>query len=287
MNKYKTFYLYIALFYVSTLVFISGIFQSCASTKEACLLQHDSTNQKIPTNLCTGFINKTLDTGKVMKRYVVYVPYEYTPNSKFPMIVFLHGAGERSYNGLLPTEVGLGTAIRRHPERWKAIVVFPQCPPTRFYYEMVEDLDACIEKTMREYSIDRSRIYLTGLSMGGFGTWIYGAMRSNLFSALVPICGGGELAFIKQRLNLQNIPDESPEEVQERIRKLVNMPIWAFHGAEDDVVPVECSRDFVQKLKEAGNTKVLYTEYPGVKHNSWVKAYDDPELPKWLFSQHK
>ncbi len=251
--------------------------------KECPFARRGSADQQI----CTGFINKTLENGKLIKRYVVYVPYGYTPNTKMPMIVFLHGAGERGNDGLAQTEVGLGTSIRRHPERWKAVVVFPQCPPGRFYYEMVEDIDACIDRTMKEYNIDKSRVYLTGLSMGGFGTWIYGAMRKDLFSALVPICGGGELAFIKQRLNLQNIPDESPEDVNERIKRLMDMPIWAFHGADDDVVPVEYTRNFVQKLKEAGSVKIKYTEYPGVKHNSWVKAYDDPELPKWLFSQHK
>ncbi len=246
----------------------------------------DST-ARVEKVVCTGFINKTLDEGKLMKRYVVYVPYEYTPQTPIPMIVFLHGAGERGQNGLLQTEVGLGTAIRRNPERWKAIVVFPQCPGSRFYNEIEEDIDLCIKKTMGEYNIDKKRVYLTGLSMGGFGTWIYGAKHTDLFTALVPICGGGELSFIKQRLGLSQIPDETPQEVEERIQRLKDIPIWAFHGADDDVVPPECSRNFVQKIKEAGGTKIQYTEYPGVKHNSWVKAYDDIELSKWLFSQHK
>lgn len=237
--------------------------------------------------VCTGFINKTLDNGKLMKRYVVYVPYEYTPQTEIPMIVFLHGAGERGQNGLVQTEVGLATSIRRHPERWKAIVVFPQCPAGRYYNEIEEDIDLCINKTLKEYNIDRKRIYLTGLSMGGFGTWIYGAKHADMFAALVPICGGGELAFIKQRLERPGIPDETPQDVEQRVQRLKDMPIWAFHGADDDVVPVDCTRNFVQKIKDAGGTKILYTEYPGVKHNSWVKAYEESELPKWLFSQHK
>ncbi len=247
----------------------------------------DISLQKPGKPICTGFINKTLDNGKLMKRYVVYVPYEYTPQEEIPMIIFLHGAGERGQNGLLQTEVGLGTAIRRHPERWKAIVVFPQCPASRFYNEIEEDIDLCIEKTLKEYNIDKKRIYLTGLSMGGFGTWIYGAKHADLFAGLVPICGGGELAFIKQRLGRPEIPDETPQEVEQRVQRLRNMPIWAFHGADDDVVPADCSRSFVQKIKDAGGIRIRYTEYPGVKHNSWIKAYDDPELSKWLFSQSK
>jgi len=247
----------------------------------------ESSVKKTKKVICTGFINKTLDEGKLMKRYVVYVPYEYNPQTGMPMIVFLHGAGERGQNGLLQTEVGLGTSIRRHPERWKAIVVFPQCPAGRFYNDIESDIDLCIEKTLKEYKIDKKRVYLTGLSMGGFGTWIYGAKRADLFSALVPICGGGELGFIKQRLGRPEIPDETPQEVEQRVQRLKDMPIWAFHGADDDVVPVDCSRNFVQKIKSAGGTKIQYTEYPGVKHNSWVKAYDEIELPKWLFLQHK
>lgn len=247
----------------------------------------DISLQKPGKTICTGFINKTLDNGKLMKRYVVYVPYEYIPQEEIPMIIFLHGAGERGQNGLLQTEVGLGTAIRRHPERWRAIVVFPQCPENRFYTEIEEDLDLCIGKTLKEYNIDKKRIYLTGLSMGGFGTWIYGAKHADLFAGLVPICGGGELAFIKQRLGRSEIPDETPEEVEQRVQRLKNIPIWAFHGADDDVVPADCSRNFVQKIKDAGGIQIRYTEYPGVKHNSWIKAYDDIELSKWLFSQSK
>ncbi|HOQ33420.1 MAG TPA: accessory Sec system protein Asp2 [Candidatus Hydrogenedens sp.] len=246
-----------------------------------------ATQKKTGKSVCTGFINKTLDNGKLMKRYVVYVPYEYTPQTKIPMIVFLHGAGERGQNGLVQTEVGLATSIRRHPERWQAIVVFPQCPAGKYYNEIEEDIDLCINKTLKEYNIDRKRIYLTGLSMGGFGTWIYGAKHTDMFAALVPICGGGELAFIKQRLERPEIPDETPQDVEQRVQRLKDMPIWAFHGADDDVVPVDCTRNFVQKIKDAGGTKILYTEYPGVKHNSWVKAYEETDLPKWLFSQHK
>ena len=278
-RKYKTFCMVYTLCACFTFLAIMG----CAHVKEKAELSP----QLSKACICTGFINKTLDNGNLMKRYVVYVPYEYTPETEIPMIVFLHGAGERNNNGLSQTEIGIGSSIRRHPERWKAIVVFPQCPTNRFYNEMIDDIDNCIDKTIKEYNIDRKRIYLTGLSMGGFGTWIYGAKRSDFFAALVPICGGGELNFIKHKLGLTQIPDESPQEVEERIQRLKDMPIWAFHGADDNTVPPEYSRTFVQKIIDAGGTKIKYTEYPGVKHDSWVKAYDEIDLPTWLFSQHK
>ncbi|HOV32154.1 MAG TPA: prolyl oligopeptidase family serine peptidase [Candidatus Hydrogenedens sp.] len=278
-HKHKNFYIVYALYLCFTLLIVMG----CAHVKEKAEL-----SLQVPkTCVCTGFINKTLDNGNLMKRYVVYVPYEYTPETEIPMIVFLHGAGERNNNGLSQTEIGIGSSIRRHPERWEAIVVFPQCPSDRFYNEMIDDIDKCIDETLKEYNIDKKRIYLTGLSMGGFGTWIYGAKRSDFFAALVPICGGGELNFIKQKLGLLQIPDESPKDVEERVQQLKDMPIWAFHGTDDNVVPPEYSRNFVQKIKDTGNTKIRYTEYPGVKHDSWVKAYDEIDLSKWLFSQHK
>jgi len=281
IKNYKHYNFYIV--YVLCMCIALTTAMGCAHIKEKAELCSPASKACI----CTGFINKTLDNGNLMKRYVVYVPYEYKPETEIPLIVFLHGAGERNDNGLAQTEIGIGSSIRRHPERWNAIVLFPQCPTNRFYNEMVDDIDKCIDKTLKEYNIDRKRIYLTGLSMGGFGTWIYGAKRSDFFAALVPICGGGELNFIKQRLDLKQIPDEPQEEVDKRVQQLKNMPIWAFHGSDDDTVPPEYSRNFVQKIKDAGNTKIKYTEYPGVKHDSWVKAYDEIDLPQWLFSQHK
>jgi predicted peptidase len=213
----------------------------------------------------TGFINKTLHNGKRARSYVVYVPREYNPDREWPLIVFLHGAGERGDNGLAQSDVGIGRAIRFHPERFPSLVVMPQCPEGVWWDDAIQDIDASIEETLRDYNVDRSRIYLTGLSMGGFGTWQYGALHIDRFAAFMPVCGGGRL---------------------EDAAKLATRPIWAFHGAKDSVVSVEESRKMVEAVRNAGGD-VQYTEYPDLDHNSWDAAYGDAKAIKWLLDQRK
>jgi predicted peptidase len=153
----------------------------------------------------------------------------------------------------------------------------PQCPkqngwtarPAREGREartgVAHHIDLALEKTLDQYNIDKNSITLTGLSMGGYGTWSYGAEHTDIFAGLMPICGGG------------NVEDAE---------KLSKIPIWAFHGDADDVVPVERSRVMVEAVKQAGGN-VKYTEYPGVDHGSWEPAYDDPESIAWLLKQRK
>ncbi len=210
----------------------------------------------------TGFLNKTMNVDGVERRYVVYVPREYDPGRKWPLIVFLHGMGERGDDGLIPSEVGIGTAIRRHVDRFPCIVVMPQCPGDRDWTEAFDHIDTVIAETLQAYSIDRSRIMLTGLSMGGFGTWDYGAQHAEFFAALMPICGGGNVA-------------DAPA--------LATVPIWAFHGGSDSVVSPKESQTMVEAVKKAGGD-IRFTEYPGVDHNSWDRAYGDAEATKWLLS---
>lgn len=232
----------------------------------------------------TGFLNKSLDNGALMKRYVVYVPYGYTPEKAWPMIMFLHGAGERGRDGLLQTEVGLGAAIRRHADRWPAIVVMPQCPENMFYDALFDDIERAMNRTFEEYNIDRKRVYLTGLSMGGYGTWIWGALKTDTFAALMPICGGGEIMDIKMKIGASG-GKETYGTLDERVKKLAQVPIWAFHGADDDVVSPERSRKMVKLVKAAGGD-VQYTEFPKTGHNSWDQAYNLEKAIDWLFAQH-
>lgn len=235
--------------------------------------------------VATGFINKTLGDSAVMKRYVVYVPGEYTADQAWPMIVFLHGAGERGKDGLIQTEVGLGTAIRRHMNQWPAIVVMPQCPENQFWDSILPDLEQAMANTKAEYRIDASRIYLTGLSMGGYGTWIWGAMKSDTFAALMPICGGGELPDIKHLIGVKGDTDPMGT-LEERVKRLATVPIWAFHGADDTVVLPERSREMVKRVEQAGGS-VRYTEFPKTGHDSWSQAYTDETAIHWLFEQKR
>ena len=216
----------------------------------------------------TGFLNKTLSLDGTEHRYVVYVPRDYTADRKWPVILFLHGAGERGDDGLKQADVGIGRAVRFHSERYPAVVVMPQCATgDRWSGRMAEMALKTLDRTMEEYSIDPDRQYLTGLSMGGYGSWLIASQHPTRFAAVVPICGGGNPA--------------------EMASKLTAIPIWNFHGDDDRAVPVTRSREMVEAIKAAGGTKIRYTEYPNVGHNSWDAAYATKEMTDWLFAQKR
>lgn len=215
----------------------------------------------------TGFLNRTYAGDNVTMPYVVYVPRDYTPTNRYPIILFLHGAGERGSDGLRQTQVGIGSAIRSYPERFPCIVVMPQCPADKWWNgEVLEAAYRCLQQTMKEFSCDHRRVYLTGLSMGGFGSWELAARYPHTFAAVVPICGRG-----------------NPADAE----KLKNVPIWVFHGDADNVVPPSFSREMVEALKKAGSTMVKYTELPGIGHNSWDPAYSSAQVIQWLLEQKK
>jgi predicted peptidase len=215
----------------------------------------------------TGFLNRVIEQDGQKLRYVVYVPLDYTPEKKWPVVLFLHGAGERGDDGLKQSQVGLGTALRMLPGRYPAVVVMPQCATgARWSDAMARFALAALDRTLKEYSCDPSRQYLTGLSMGGYGSWLLAAEHPERFAAVAPICGGGD-------------PGAAA--------KLKSLPIWAFHGDADTAVPVARSREMIDALKTAGSTAVKYTEYPGVGHNSWDAAYADRALAEWLFAQKR
>ena len=217
------------------------------------------------TGIATGFINKCVEIDGKEYRYVVYVPREYDPDEAWPFVLFLHGAGERGKDGLLQTEVGLGRAIRRNPGRFPCIVAMPQCPSGVWWDSAVKEVEISSAVTLREYNIDRERIYLTGISMGGYGTWIYGAKKTDVFAALMPVCGGGHV-------------EDAPT--------LATIPVWAFHGADDEVVDPEESRKMVEAVRSAGGT-VKYTEFENTGHNSWDDAYGEAKHIKWLLKQRR
>lgn len=233
----------------------------------------------------TGFLNKTVDVEGGARKYVVYVPSDYTADKAWPMIVFLHGAGERGDDGLVQSEVGIGEAIRRHAAWFPAIVVMPQCPAERFWDAAVPAIEGAMAQTEQAYNIDKDRVYLTGLSMGGYMTWIWGALKTDTFAAYMPICGGGNLLDIQKLLGAEKSTIDFGT-LEERVKKIVAVPIWAFHGAKDSVVPVARTQQMVRLVKEAGG-EVKYTEFPDLDHNSWDAAYGDEEAVKWLFKQKR
>lgn len=231
----------------------------------------------------TGFLNRTVKIGAEIYRYQVYVPRDWNKKQKWPMILFLHGAGERGDDGLVQTEVGIGGAIRRDVDRFPAIVVMPQCRKSLWWTEaaMQEQALKAFERSVKEFNGDRDRLYLTGLSMGGYGTWSIAAKNPGKFAALVPICGGVRPPARAQTLNAAQTSDPNADPYAETAKKIGKTPVWIFHGGADPVVPPDESRRMNEALKAAGGN-VKYTEYEKVTHNSWDKAYAEPELMKWM-----
>ena len=233
----------------------------------------------------TGFLNRTLAMYGTTYKYVVYVPADWSPNQKWPVIIFLHGAGERGSDGLKQSEVGLGRAVRLHPERFPFVIVMPQCPEElRWTIAAMQQFAlAALDSEIQEFNGDPTRVYLTGLSMGGFGTWALAGDNPNKFAAIAPVCGG---VSVNERLSrLTGIPvTTDPDVFNKAAQKVRHVPIWVYHGESDPTVSVSESRNMVKTLQQLG-ADVSYTEYPGVGHNSWDNAYNEADFPQWLLAQ--
>lgn len=203
----------------------------------------------------------------VNHRYAVFLPAGYRPEQEWPLILFLHGMGECGTDGTKQTTVGLPPAALRSPERWPFVILIPQKPDTKKQWEEFEPLlMAMLAKTRAEHRIDGRRMYLTGLSQGGHGSWVLGSRRQIPWAAIAPVCGYAD-----------------PKAV---VPGLGTVPIWAFHGLKDTVVPAAQTRQVVDALTAAGRSDVRVTYYPDADHNSWDAAYAEPELPAWLL-QHR
>lgn len=230
----------------------------------------------------TGFLDRSVVVQGTTYKYEVYVPENWSPKQKWPVILFLHGAGERADDGMFQTQVGIGKAIREHRERFPAIVVLPQCRKDHWWAQspMDDEAIAALEAATKEFHGDKDRTYLTGLSMGGYGTWHLAAKYPGRFAAIAPICGG---VLMPDAARLQQASDASPYvEVAKKIGG--KTPTWIFHGGDDPVVPVTESQRMNEAMKALGGD-VHYSEYPGVGHDSWLKAYDDADFIKWMLSK--
>ncbi len=210
----------------------------------------------------TGQQAKELDRATTVKlKYLFSLPKGYDEQESWPVLLFLHGAGERGSDLDLVKKHGPPKLIDAGKD-FPFIVVSPQCPGGRWWEAF--ELAALLDEIEANYKVDKKRIYVTGLSMGGFGTWGLAAYQPNRFAAIAPICGGGE-------------PFTT--------RLYSHVPTWAFHGDQDNVVPLARSESMVEGLKRA-NGNVKFTVYPGVGHDSWTETYDNEELYKWLL-EHK
>ncbi len=218
-------------------------------------------------NSKTGFLTRVhKDAGGKEAKYVLFVPHDYKGDKEYPIILFLHGAGERAGGKKQPVEVGIGPAIEKREKSFPFLVVIPQAEKTwQAKSADAERALAMLAEVQKDYKVDAKRIYLSGLSMGGFGTWSLAISHPDKWAAIVPVCGRGD---VKQAAKIKDIP------------------CWCFHGDADPAVKVEGSRNMIEALKKAGG-EPKYTEYPGVGHNSWDRAYATKELYEWLLQQHK
>jgi predicted peptidase len=205
-------------------------------------------------------------TKKVSLKYLLYLPKGYgeKKDQKWPLMLFLHGAGERGNDLNLVKKHGPPKLIEAG-KGFPFIVVSPQCPTDSWWPEQIDALVALLDDVQSKYAVDTDREYLTGLSMGGFGTWALGCRYPQRFAALAPICGGGERYLVG---------------------RLKNVPVWVFHGAKDPTVPLQASTDMVDSLKRAGGD-VQLTVYPEAQHDSWTKTYNNPKLYEWFLSHHR
>jgi predicted peptidase len=201
-------------------------------------------------------------TIKVTMKYLLYLPKDYDQKASWPLMLFLHGAGERGDDLALVKRYGPPKLID-DGRQFPFIVVSPQCPDGKSWepFELTALLDEIVEK----YKVDQDRICVTGLSMGGFGTWDLASRTPSRFAAAVPICGGGN---------------------PRRVRALVNLPIWVFHGAKDKLVPYQRSEEMVEALKKVGGN-VKFTLDPDAGHGIFNKVYAMPELYEWLLQQKR
>ncbi|HSQ58067.1 MAG TPA: prolyl oligopeptidase family serine peptidase [Gemmata sp.] len=221
----------------------------------------------------TGFVDRTLKNGDgTTSPYVVFVPHDYDGKKEYPVILFLHGAGETKNpkskkQGKMPVEVGIGPAIKKREKTFPFIVIIPRAEGFGWGADSTNAKRALamLDEVMKEYKVDAKRQYLSGLSMGGMGTWSLAMAHPDRFAAIVPICGRGDT---------------------KQAEKIKDLPCWDFHGDADTAVNVSGSREMIAAIKKAGGNP-KYTEYPGVGHNSWDKAYATDELYTWLLEQHK
>ena len=233
-----------------------------------------------------AFQDRAVKVGTSEFHFRIFTPKGWTKKKKTPVILFLHGAGERGDDNLAQIKVGIGPAILRQRETFPFIVVLPQCPRSRWWTESEMQSLAlnALAQTIKEFNGDSARTYLTGLSMGGYGSWLMASNNPSRFAALAVVCGG----VVPPRgltLPKEAAPTENSDPYAAVALKVRKIPVWVFHGNADPAVPVSESRKMVEAIKAAGGN-VRYNEYDGVGHNSWDKAYGETELFPWLLTHH-
>ncbi|WP_368313630.1 prolyl oligopeptidase family serine peptidase [Luteibacter sp. CQ10] len=232
----------------------------------------------------TGFVERSLAVHGKTYRYQVFVPASL--EGRPAVVLFLHGSGERGSDNRKQLTQGLPHWLEDHPD-FPAVVVVPQVPDGQEWTDR-DNADmamAALEHAIKDFHGDRHRLYLTGLSMGGYGSWQLAVDHPGTFAAAAIICGGVTARADGRALYVHGVPDGT-DAYAWTAKKIGKLPVWIFHGGDDDVVPTEQSRRMHAAL-EKRHAAVKYTEYPGVGHGSWDKAYAEPDLWPWMFSHRR
>jgi predicted peptidase len=222
-----------------------------------------------PGPLETGFINGKVEANGKSLLYDVYVPRDYSPDKSWPVILYLHGDQAQGHDGFRQVFFyGIGPQLWKQPQRFPCMVLMPQHPLQPGWSGSWNDLALrALEEVVEKYGGDRTRLYLTGVSLGGTGTWQMASDHPDLFAAAMPIASTG--------VSLKLAP------------ALKALPLWVFHGGRDGVASPQSDRAMVHAIQAEGNPNIQYTEYPMLDHNVWDVTYGNPDVIQWLLAQKR
>ena len=212
------------------------------------------------------FLSVCRESRRHILPFALYLPKDFDsdPDKKWPLLIFLHGAGERGSDLKAVHRHGPFREIREGRE-FPFVVVAPQVPEDSLWEGHQETLNEMLDDWIAAYRIDPDRVYLTGLSMGAYGAWSWGSLNADRFAAMMPLCGSGD---------------------PNRASRLRGVPVWAFHGDQDDTVPLSGTANMVEKLQSSGGD-VRFTVCEGVGHDCWTETYHREDIYEWLLSKHR
>ena len=237
----------------------------------------------VTRNFELQFAVRSVTIGGAIYGYRVYIPPNRNRKEQLPIVLFLHGAGERGSDNVAQTKVGIGPALASGA--YPAIVVMPQCPEGRLWTDQAvrEFTMVALESAIQEFNGDSERIYLTGISMGGYGAWSFAYHYPKKFAALAPIAGGVKRLETNYKNLVLDAVSDAEDIYGDITKKIGTMPVWAFEGRLDTTVPWADQHQMVEALRVSGNN-ARETIYEDLDHHIWDRAYVDPELARWFFA---
>jgi poly(3-hydroxybutyrate) depolymerase len=232
----------------------------------------------------TGFLNRTLQFRGATYHFQVYLPegFQRDDHKQWPIILFLHGRGERGAEGMWQTQIGLPSAVRDHPERWPFIIVIPQCPQLHYWTDpdILSMAMATLDQETQEFNADPSRTYLTGLSLGGYGAWELARNYPKRWAAIAIAAGGVFWSYAPDRWkDISTLPEQYA-------RAIGRTPVWIFHGSLDPIVPVREDEVMYDAFKSS-NGHIRFWIYQGLSHDCWFRAFNEPDVPRWLLTHRQ